>query len=234
MIFYLILIIVFTIFAGGLLNRLLSKRPQLKIAISIVFVCAIIFLGYLLVESIMNPIRFEKEKEKRYNATITRLIDIRTAQNAYAEKNKKYAPAFDKLTEFVKTDSFEIKKPINKGWDQDEYTEQEALRLGLLVYEYTKVSVKDSLFSDDYPIDSMRYVSYTNEVEFEMGAKELVTTSKVKVQVFEAKVHNNILLSGLDRQLVINLNDEKRKLEQYPGLKVGSLEEATGNAGNWE
>ena len=234
MILYIILCIIFVLVAYRFLNPLVAKYPKSKPIISIVLTIGIIVLGYFLVESIMNPIRFKKEKDKRYEATKQRLIDIRTAQDAYKEKHGEYSGEFDKLIEFVRTDSFEIKKPIDKGWDQDEYTEKEALRLGLLVYEVNKVSVIDSIFSKDYPIDSLRYVPFTDGVEFEIGAKEIVTASKVKVKVFEAKVHNNILLKDLDRQLVINLNDEKRKIEQYPGLQVGSLDEPTGNTGNWE
>ncbi|MBN2519637.1 MAG: hypothetical protein JXB17_03965 [Bacteroidales bacterium] len=230
---YLLLLIVFVIILGGLANYYLPKKPKIKPFVTIFFSIIIIVLGYLLYESILNPIRFESEKTKRYNATIQRLIDIRTAQNAYKEENGQYADNFDKLIEFINTDSFEIKKPIDKGWDQDEYTEEEAIRLGLLEYEINKVSVKDSLFSHTN-IDSIKYVPFTEGKEFELGAAEIVTASKVKVQVFEAKVHNNILLSDLDRQLVINLNDERRKIEQYPGLKVGSLTEATNNSGNWE
>ena len=67
-----------------------------------------------------------------------------------------------------------------------------------------------------------------------MGAGEIETGSGLKIKVFEAKVHNNVLLKGLDRQLVINMNDLRKKLERYPGLQVGSLTEATNNAGNWE
>jgi hypothetical protein len=92
----------------------------------------------------------------------------------------------------------------------------------------------DSLFKNNYPIDSLRIVPFTGGAQFEMAAGVLNTGSGLKVQVFEAKVHNNVLLKGLDRQLVINLNDLRKKLERYPGLQVGSLTEATNHAGNWE
>mgnify|MGYP006281391833 FL=1 len=75
---------------------------------------------------------------------------------------------------------------------------------------------------------------YTDNKKFKMAAGVIETASGVDVQVFEAKVHNNVLLHGLNEQLVINLNDEAEKLEQYPGLKVGDLDEPTNNAGNWE
>lgn len=234
MLVYLILLIVFILIAGGFTNLIVTKYPKIKAPLSLFYAVLIIGLGYLLFESIQNPIRFQKEMTKRYKATIQRLKDIRTAENAFKEKFGEYTDDFDKLIEFVKTDSFEIKKPINLGWDQDMYTEEEAIRFGLLKFETSNVGVLDSLFSQEYPVDSLRYVPFTDGYEFALGAGEVLTTSKVRVKVFEAKVHNNILLKGLDRQLVINENDEKRKIEKYPGLKVGSLIEATNNAGNWE
>ncbi|MFC2138079.1 hypothetical protein ACFLTE_07895 [Bacteroidota bacterium] len=206
----------------------------MKKIIQIVLGVTIVVLAYLLFESISKPIRFEAEKKKISEATIERLKTIRTAQNAYKEKHGEYAKNFDKLISFIKTDSFDIKKPINLGWDQDEMTQKEAIRAGKLKFEITKVSVIDSLFKNAAIVDSMRYVPFSGGYEFELGADEVLTGSKVRVKVFEAKVHNNILYKDLDRQLVINLNDEKRKIEKYPGLKVGSLIEANNNAGNWE
>jgi hypothetical protein len=69
---------------------------------------------------------------------------------------------------------------------------------------------------------------------FEMGSTFLNTASGVKVTVFEAKTPNNVFLQGLDRQEVVNLNDMAHKINRYAGIKVGSLEEANNNAGNWE
>jgi len=114
-------------------------------------------------------------------------------------------------------------------------TEAKALALGIISRDTIPVSVKDSLFPAEYPVDSLRYVPFVEGGKmYEMGAGIVVTGSGVKVQVFEAKVHNNIYLAGLEAQEVINLNDKTEKLERYPGLKVGSLEAANNNAGNWE
>jgi len=57
-----------------------------------------------------------------------------------------------------------------------------------------------------------------------------MTASQVEVQVFEATAKNFDILDGMDRQLIVNLND----LKDFPGLKVGDIEEANNNAGNWE
>ena len=112
--------------------------------------------------------------------------------------------------------------------------ERQALKDGLISRDTVRLSVKDSLFSAGYFIDSLKFVPFTSGYVFEMGAGVLQTGSKVQVRVFEAKVPYDVLLKGLDRQLIINYKETREKITGYPGLKVGSLEEATNNAGNWE
>jgi hypothetical protein len=128
----------------------------------------------------------------------------------------------------VKYDSFNVVKQVGSMDDSV------AVALGKVYRETIKIRVLDTLFKPGYPVDSLRYVPFGGKAEFEMGAGVLATASGVSIQVFEARAHNNIILSGMDRQLVINLNDLRKKLERYPGLQVGSLTEATNNAGNWE
>ena len=192
-----------------------------------------LFLVYLIVESIMKPIRFNKEKDAREKIAIERLKDIRTAEVAYKSKYNKYTGSFDTLINFLKVDSFDIKKNIG-NFDPDAMTLKQAIRAGFIRVEVTKVSVKDSLFRKNYPIDSLKYVPFTGgRNEFEIGAT-VIKSGGLDVPVFEVKVENNILLHGLDRQLIINYNDERLAKVKYKGLKVGSLIESNNNAGNWE
>jgi hypothetical protein len=114
-------------------------------------------------------------------------------------------------------------------------TERMALQMGIIKRDTIRISVQDSLFkAKPWIVDSIEFVPFANGDKFEMGSTTINTASGVKVSVFEAKVHNNVYLEGLEKQEIINLNDKSRKLEKYPGLKVGSLEEANNNAGNWE
>ena len=59
-------------------------------------------MGYLCVESIMGPIRFEEQKNLRDKATIARLIDIRKAQVEFRNLNGYYTNEFDTLISFIK------------------------------------------------------------------------------------------------------------------------------------
>jgi type II secretory pathway pseudopilin PulG len=200
----------------------------MKTVYQILLLVVIVILSYFIYESIMSPIRFNKEKDKRYSKTIERLKDIRTAQLAYRSENNKFTGSFDTLINFVKTGEFRVVRQIGSMDDSA------ALAKGLVYRDTITLSVLDSIFRKGYPVDSLRYVPYTGGAQFEMGAGDILTGSGLTVKVFEAKVHNDILLKGLERQLVVNLNDLRKKLERYPGLQVGSLEVATNHAGNWE
>lgn len=209
----------------------------MKTVINIILFLVIVVLSYFLWESIAEPIRFEKAKKVRYDATIQRLKDIRTAEIAYLAVNGKFTGDFDTLINFIKNDSIPVVKAI--GSVPDTLTEEKALEMGIISRDTIKVSTLDSLYDPGFTPDSLRYVPFTNGDQFTLGATVLEIGSKVgsntlKIPVFEAKAPNRVILKGLNNQLRINLDDEMIKMDKYPGLKVGSLEQNINNAGNWE
>ena len=62
----------------------------------------------------------------------------------------------------------------------------------------------------------------------------LSETQGVKLPLFEARMPYKYLLKGLDEQLIVNEISKRKDLELYAGLKVGDVEKANNNAGNWE
>ncbi len=206
--------------------------------VRILLVVAIVVLAYLLVDSIMNPIRFNKERDRREEAIKERLIDVRTAEVAYKSKYGRYTGSFDTLITFVKTDSFPLiykeGSLTDEMIDQGITSEREAVKRGLIVRDTTYTSVLDSIFVPGFYVDSLRFVPYTDTAQFRLAAKSLPTASKVVVQVFEASVLNNVFLHGLDKQLIINYNALRKELTGFAGMRVGNIEEANNNAGNWE
>jgi len=237
MVIYLIILAVFVIVAVLFTNKLVTKYPKSKPILQIILGIAIIILIYFIWESIQKPIRFNKEKDAREHATISRLKDIRTIQIMYKDKYGKFTGNFDTLISFAKYDSIGIpKKDYLPEWDPDQYTEKQGIKLGLIkiqtAYKRVADSLKNTLLTKD--VDQLRYIPYTDGAEFVMGASEVITGSKVKVKVFEVYALYDTLLHDLDKQLVINYIDEREKIVKFPGLKVGSLKEATNNTGNWE
>ena len=199
----------------------------MRVVIQIILFAAICVVAYFVYESVQKPLRFNAVQKSRYEATIQRLKDIRTAQVAYRSEHKVYTKSFDALIKFLRTDSFKVVRIIG---DEDDSA---SVATGKIVRETIMVSVLDSLFKKGYHVDSLRYVPFTQGVEFEMDTTSL-RAGNVMVNVFEAKIENNLLLHGLDPQLLVNFNADRLKKTGYAGLKVGSLTETTNNAGNWE
>lgn len=209
-------------------------RTVIQVAL---FIVALV-LAYFVYNSIQTPITFKKEQDARYNQTIERLKDIRKAQIAFKDVHGRFTGSWDTLINFVKYDSVRIVKKIGNLTDsmvEKGINERKALELGLIVRDTLRESVLESVFGENYNADQLKVVPLKDTTAyFTLGATVITTGSGIKVPVFEAKVHNNVLLRGLDRQLVINLNDQRRVQNRYPGLKVGSLTETNNNAGNWE
>lgn len=209
----------------------------MRAVINILLTVVILVLVYLLVESIMEPIRFNKERDIREAAVKQKLIDIRSAQVLFKQKYGRYTGSFDTLINFIKFDSIPV--VFRKGALTDEMvskgmTEQDAIRQKLIVRDTSFVVITDSIFSIAYPIDSIRYVPFAQGAQFEMSAAAVETASKVVVQVFEASVLNKIFLQGLDKQLIINYNALREELTGFAGMRVGNVKEPNNNAGNWE
>ena len=207
--------------------------------IQVLFVLIIIVLGYLIIESIMEPIRFKQQVTVREIATIDRLVNIREAQKAYKDVFKRYTGSFDTLIGFLSTDSFSVVRAIGtipEEWLDEfglEEAKTKALESGVISRETTKIPVKDSLFGGGYPIDSLRFVPFTEDVLFMMESSEILASSNLLVQVVEVSVPYDELLIGMDRQLIVNYKDERFIITGFEGVKFGSLEEGT-LSGNWE
>lgn len=219
-----------------ILNFLQMKR----IIIQIILIATAIYLVYEVYNTVDTPLEFEKQKEALYDEVITNLKQIRKAEIAYKNRYNKYIGNWDTLIAFVKTDSLPLVRKIGSLSDsllEAGWTEEKALKKGLIIRDTVFVSVLEEIFGSSFDANQLKYIPNTDSEEFFLGATSVTTGSGVNVQVFEARAHNNQILSGLIpdySQEVINLNEKRRINGKYPGLKVGSLVEANNNAGNWE
>jgi hypothetical protein len=210
----------------------------MRTVIQILLFAAALVISYFIYKSIQDPLDFEKAKTERYSTVIEKLKDIRKAQVAYKDVYGQYTGSWDTLINFVKHDSVKLVRKIgmlNDSMIAAGINERKALKLGLIIRDTIRESVLSSVFTDNYPANELKFIPGIDEkVEFHLAATIFTTGSGIKVPIFQAKAHNNNILKGLDGQLIINLNDQRRVQEKYPGLRVGSLGEANNNAGNWE
>jgi len=194
----------------------------MKSAIQIVLVLVIVVLGYLVYDSIMEPVHFNREAERREAAIIERLKDIRTIQLAYRTRHGNFLGDLDSLINFVKFDSVVILRAI--GTVPDTLTEAQALRMGIIRRDTFWLPAIDTLLVHAaYPVDSLPYIPFSGGQRFTIGSST-IERSMVLLPVFEAYALPEQYLSGLDWKIYYTRKE---------GLRVGSLIEAKTD-GNWE
>ena len=196
-------------------------------------------LAFLCYKSIMTPIEFNEVREAREKVIVERLIDIRRAETEYRNIKGDYTASFDTLINFIKNDKAKIVLKEGELTDkqlEEGMTEKKAVKLGLIKRDTTYVSMLENLFGEGYPVDSLRYIPFSSpRQEFTLEKDEITTGSAgIKVKVMAAKAPYVSYLKDLDKQELINLVETTEKLEKFPGLKFGDIEQANNNAGNWE
>ncbi len=226
-----ILIIIVSVLAvAGLAYLIVNKLPaKLKPLLSIVLWVVIIFFAYKIYNSIMEPIRFNKEKRERYAKVIDNLKIIRDAEIAYAQVNRRFTDKYDDLISFIDTAQFAVTEVKNIV-----VTEQR----GRITVDVEKRVVDTVGFEP--VINSFQGRDYKNmmnvpgtDAQFELKTGTVEKVQGVQASVFEAKVDKAVVLNGLNKDLI---RQEKEALGgiNVPGefIAVGSLEEVNSN-GNW-
>jgi len=216
-------------------------KKSVKVAIQIFLFLIALFIAYKIYQTIMEPIRFQKAYNYRTQVVIDKLNKIRDVELSFLSKYGRYTADWDSLINFAKYDSISVVKAFGTVPDSIFYTsktrrdaELKALKMGIIRRDTLKIAVKDTLFKEPYDIDTLKYVPFTNLTEvFQINAGFITTQAKVKMPVFEVKVHNDTYLKGLGEQMVINLNDKARDNDEFPGLIMGSMTEIK-TTGNWD
>lgn len=209
---------------------------------------------YLCVTSITTPIEFENEQAKREQIIIKKLIDIRKVQVEYQKTHGHFCANPDSLIQFI----LEGKLPVvlKEGVLTDDQlknglNEQKALAIikkgnkkeiianGLENFrrDTTFVSVHETLLKE-YTIEQIKdlvIIPHSNNTKFQFDTITYVSEkSGLPTPLFEVSAHYDTYLSDLNRQQLVNLKDQKTKMERFCGLKIGSIVEPNNNAGNWE
>ena len=229
-----------------------------KIIAEILLAIAAVGCVYGIYRSIMKPVNFNKEKERRKEVAVQRLKDIRTLEVAFKGVNGRYTADIDSLINFYNTGKMDIimqvgssddslaventKRVKDRAFLKLSKEEQNARLMELyrqgqkLVFSIsTPIAVKDTLFNGrpDFCIDSLKYIPFSGKQLVETDAI-VKTVSGVQVPLFEARMPWKALLKGMDNQLRINLDAELLDQDKFPGLQVGSVNQPNNNAGNWE
>lgn len=211
----------------------------MKLILQIVLWILIIFLGYKLYHSIIGPVHFNQEKEIRYKKVIANLKDIKAAELAYQEVNGKFAGNFDSLVSFLDTAQFAI--TARRDTSYADVAKNKAFGLDptkggyyiedVIIDTLRFASVKDSLYQQTDRYKRMMIIPGT-DATFELQAGKIDKNGTI-YSVFEAKVSKDIVLQGLDKDLI----SQEKQVNSVDGvngpyIKVGSMNEVN-TSGNW-
>ena len=227
-------------------------NKSIKIIVEILLFVVCLGLVYLIYNSIMQPVRFNKQKAYRESVAVQRLKDIRTLEVAFKSVNGRYTGDIDTLIDFYRNGKMEVIMQVGSADDSIAvaYTEElkkkgakveDLLKMyqegakNLYFSTKTLVPVKDTLFTGrgNLVLDSLAYIPFSGGQPIEMKAV-IKIVSGVNVPLFEADAPYDKLLRGLDRQLIINAKADCRDKNRFEGLQVGSVDTPNNNAGNWE
>ena len=223
-----------------------------KVLTYLVLPACIVGLTYALVNSVMEPVQFEKHREYRKGIAVQRLKDIRDLQVAYKNVNGKYTADVDSLIMFYKEGKMKVVMQIGSQDDSLAMANTKALKkrnpkikpeemLKLynegqsLVFKIeNEVAVRDTLFNgrENFVVDSLAFIPFCGDSV--IMASTVKKVSGVNVPLFEAQMPWKSLLRGLNNQLRVNLDAQCEDQGKYKGLQVGSVESPNNNAGNWE
>ncbi|RLD41859.1 MAG: hypothetical protein DRI86_12670 [Bacteroidetes bacterium] len=204
-----------------------------KILIQVVLLVVVVFLGYKVYDSIMEPVRYKKATTDREKIIIKKLNQIKELEIQYKKLNGKYAGSFDTLVDFYLNDDMPL--VFKSGVVPDTLTEDQAIEMGLVTRDTTLIAIKDTLLNDveNFDINKLVLVPFTHgKVNFEIE-RGTVKRANFDVPVFEVRCYKKDYLAGIKEQDLLQndlliMNEE----EKFPGLKLGSLTEPSTD-GNW-
>lgn len=236
---FLVLLVVLIFVLVKIFDKIATPKNRIFFSILLWIITGI--FGYLIYSSVMAPIRFDQEKEIRFEAAVNKMLDIKKAQLAYKSIKGHYAPTFDSLVNFIESERFEIIE--RKDTSVPDVARNAAFGLSNGEGGYFKdivitkslgfKSVKDSLFKNT---DRYKRLNKVKIEDFEVPVKMETGSIVVKDKAFptlEVTIDKNEILKGMDEDL---LEQEKKitSIDEINGEKItlGSLNDVT-LTGNW-
>ncbi|PQJ78743.1 hypothetical protein [Polaribacter porphyrae] len=229
----LLLMILGAVIVAVLIAFLIVKYLPLKLRWlpSVLLLLVAIFLGVKIYDGIMEPIKFEKEKVKKYVGVVESLKIIRDAQVKYFEVTGKYTKDKAGLINFVTNDSIALTETKT-------IVEQENKGGGIIVDVEKRVT--DTIgyepvlkYFKDRDYKNMFKVPGVEGAEFELEIGEVEKVQGLVVPTFRARTPKKGILDGMNVSL-IKQELEAVETNQIKGeyVSVGSLEEVS-TGGNW-
>ena len=193
----------------------------MRLLINLILAAIVVGLVWVLIQSIREPIAFQAEKQKRERAVIDKLMQIRTAQEAFRDIKGGFAPDFDTLAYVLKNEDFAIIKVIGDP-DDPNFT-------GEIEYDTSYSPAIDSIIGMGIVVDSLKYVPYGRGATFMIDADTLTYQSTL-VSVVEVGVRREDFMGAYADERFARYD---QKYDPKKIIKFGNMN-APNLSGNWE
>ena len=229
----------------------------MKKGINVVLGICAVGLLFICWRSIRDTEDFDATVAARENVVKARLLEIRSAEEAYkAQHDGVYCADWSVLINFVKTGKLPVimkQGVLTEDQMEKGLTESKAAAIvnsgdqaaiianGLQDFrrDTVWVSLQDSLYKKDgFVADSLRYIPFSGGDTFEIIACPNTTKSGAIIQVMECNAPDSCFLKGMGKagkRLIYNRQEDADAKGAYAGLKIGDAgNNWNNNAGNWE
>ena len=229
----------------------------MKKGINVVLGICAVGLLFICWRSIRDTEDFDATVAARENVVKARLLEIRSAEEAYkAQHDGVYCADWSVLINFVKTGKLPVimkqgvltEDQMEKGLTEEKAAiivnsgDQAAIAAnGLQNFRRDTiwVSLQDSLYNyEGFVADSLRYIPFSEGDTFELVACPNTTRSGSIIQVMECNAPDSSFLKNMGKagkRLIYNRAEEADAKGAFPGLKIGDAgNNWNNNAGNWE
>ncbi len=193
----------------------------MKTIINLILVLVTVFLLWVLYRSIEEPIKFQKERNRRELAVISKLQQIRTAQELYRGITGTFAPNFDTLRYVLEHEKFKI---VQVFGDPDDPNNADAVR-----YDTIFKSAIDSVMALGIDLAALPKVPFNDTAQFEIFA-DTITYQNTLVPVVEVGIPRYVFM-GKYGDPSYTRYDKNYDPNSY--LKFGDRN-APNLSGNWE
>lgn len=196
------------------------------LAINVALSIVAVFLVFKIYRLIMEPIEFDKMRDKRFEVVKESLINIREAQLAYREEFGQFCGDIDVLVAFVDTGSITIiERKDTSFMAYNNVYQKDMMKDSVIVRVLGTETVKKNRFGSDFDINAITYIPFSASEKFELGAG-IIERNTVKVPVFQATAPDKSILTGIEERFIPYIDGNH-------ALIVGSLTEPT-ISGNWQ
>ncbi len=193
----------------------------MKVIANIVLILLIALLGYMLFNSIKEPIAFQEGKTLRADVVSSKLSDIRRSQEIYKSITGSYAGNFELLVSTLKRDSIPFEKILNDPEDPSNPDK--------FIRETSYLPAIDSILAMGINLDSLQYVPFTLGEKFDIQA-DTIEYQSTQVNVVQVGTKWKVFMGPFaDRRFAkYDKTYDPEKLFKFGDMGSPSL------SGNWE